>query len=162
MSVSFSTVVSQFKGNATTVRQEFNCPVLLWEGRAQAVPERDLEVTANLGIATRDADQKQVFRLIKANNPANAMSLGITVGRVPTNDVTLEDQSVSRFHAYFQFQQGTWTLTDTGSLHGTYIGEHQLKADERAVLADGAVVRFGGAVLKFMMPDTFFQLLGER
>ena len=43
-----------------------------------------------------------LFELKKVPGKANAFAMGVTVGRIDTNDVVLDDASVSRFHAYFQ------------------------------------------------------------
>jgi phosphoserine phosphatase RsbU/P len=64
-----------------------------------------------------------------------------SVGRLPENDLTLDDPSVSRRHAEIQFEDGQFILTDLGSRHGTYVNSHKI---ERHTLEPRDEVRFGG------------------
>ena len=64
-----------------------------------------------------------------------------TVGRLPDNDIVLDDKRVSRHHAAF-IQQGTrWMLRDTGSTNGTAVNGRIVM---EAVLKPGDVVSLGG------------------
>lgn len=61
----------------------------------------------------------------------------ITVGRVPDNQIQLDDFTVSRQHAIFVRQGDAWLVRDLGSLNGTYVNN---------VRVDESVVRHGDEV----------------
>jgi pSer/pThr/pTyr-binding forkhead associated (FHA) protein len=81
--------------------------------------------------------------------------MGITVGRVGTNDVVIDDPSVSRFHAYFQHDErkGGWTLTDADSQNGTRVNGQKTVGHQQ--LEDGAKLTFGDIVTWFLEPERF-------
>jgi pSer/pThr/pTyr-binding forkhead associated (FHA) protein len=45
----------------------------------------------------------------------------IRIGRLPTNDVVLENLALSRHHAEIVAEDGAWVLRDLGSSNGTYV-----------------------------------------
>lgn len=55
----------------------------------------------------------------------------ISVGRVPDNDIQLDDFTVSRQHAVFVKQGEAWLVRDLGSLNGTYV--NNARVDESVV-----------------------------
>ncbi len=58
---------------------------------------------------------------------------------------------VSRKHAVLKQEKGQWTLTDQGSVNGTWLNGHQLTAREPYPLQEGDEMVFGrnGVMLKF-------------
>jgi len=69
----------------------------------------------------------------------------ITVGRLPENDVVLDDLLVSRHHALLKRSQGRWSVRDLGSANGTYLnGRRITEADAE----DGDLVGVGHALLQ--------------
>jgi hypothetical protein len=70
----------------------------------------------------------------------------ITVGRAPENDVVIADRSVSRFHAFFKRDAGSYRLQDAGSTNGTELNCAPVAArgnGPAAALKRGDTVRFG-------------------
>ena len=61
----------------------------------------------------------------------------VSVGRVPDNDIQLDDFTVSRQHAVLVRENQDWILRDLGSLNGTYVNNERV---------DECVVRHGDAV----------------
>src|SRR5687767_11892087 len=45
----------------------------------------------------------------------------VTVGSSLTNDVVIDEPSVSRVHAILQLISGTWMVEDCGSRNGTFV-----------------------------------------
>jgi DNA-binding transcriptional ArsR family regulator len=45
----------------------------------------------------------------------------VTVGSSPTNDVVIDEPSVSRVHAILQLVTNTWVVEDCGSRNGTFV-----------------------------------------
>ncbi len=70
------------------------------------------------------------------------------VGRLPENDVSLEEDGVSRQHARVKRASDQWVLEDMGSTNGSYINDQRI---DRRPLKDGDTLRFGTAVLRFLM-----------
>ncbi len=70
----------------------------------------------------------------------------VTVGRLPSNDIAVDDDSISRAHARFMFQGGKVTIRDLDSLNGVQVeGEF---VDE-AVLRDGDRLALGEIQMEF-------------
>ncbi|WP_433913751.1 FHA domain-containing protein [Brevibacterium litoralis] len=64
----------------------------------------------------------------------------VTVGRSPNADIFLDDVTVSRKHAEFVRTPTGFTLRDTGSLNGTYVGRQLIDSID---LQNGADVQIG-------------------
>lgn len=73
----------------------------------------------------------------------------VTIGKDSTNEVILDDDSVSARHARLEFVAGDWALTDLGSTNGTAIDGATLAPETPTVLPYGATVRFGGVRATF-------------
>jgi putative peptide zinc metalloprotease protein len=70
----------------------------------------------------------------------------VTIGRAPDNTIRLDDPSVSRHHAAVVVNGGSPPqIVDAGSSAGTVLNGRKLKG--AAVLADGARIQLGNAVL---------------
>ena len=69
------------------------------------------------------------------------------VGRHPDSDIFLDDVTVSRRHAEFHRDGGTFTVRDVGSLNGTYVNRERVEA---ATLSNGDEVQIGKFRLVFI------------
>jgi ABC transport system ATP-binding/permease protein len=69
----------------------------------------------------------------------------ITVGRLPDNDVVLDDLLVSRRHARLERSARGWTLVDLGSGNGTFVNGNRV---QRAEISPTDVVGIGHALLR--------------
>ncbi|HEY8453219.1 MAG TPA: FHA domain-containing protein [Natronosporangium sp.] len=70
-----------------------------------------------------------------------------TSGRHPDSDIFLDDVTVSRRHAEFHRDGGTFTVRDVGSLNGTYVNRERVEA---ATLSNGDEVQIGKFRLVFV------------
>ena len=70
-----------------------------------------------------------------------------TAGRHPESDIFLDDVTVSRRHAEFVREQGSFTVRDVGSLNGSYLNRERIDA---ARLAGGDEVQIGKYRLVFL------------
>ncbi len=70
-----------------------------------------------------------------------------TAGRHPESDIFLDDVTVSRRHAEFAREGGTFLVRDVGSLNGTYLNRTRIDA---AGLAGGDEVQIGKYRLVFL------------
>lgn len=75
----------------------------------------------------------------------------VSVGRDSENQVSLNAQGVSRYHARVFCQYGSWIVEDLGSTNGTRINNS--KIDKKQILAHGDTVAFGRACYKFQLID---------
>ncbi len=75
---------------------------------------------------------------------------GSTVGRAPDREVVLRDKSISRHHAHFEFDGGSWMIVDDGSTNGFMVdGSRREKAqltDLREFVIGEVLVRLRTAV----------------
>ncbi|MFZ2516526.1 MAG: FHA domain-containing protein [Candidatus Lutibacillus vidarii] len=64
----------------------------------------------------------------------------VSAGRHPDSDIFLDDVTVSRRHAVFVREDGSYRVRDVGSLNGTYVNRSLV---EEAVLRAGDEVQIG-------------------
>lgn len=136
--------------------------MLVWEAPAPAGPAQVTGwMLTDSGVAgTRPrAGEPLVFPVEKVANSKNPFAMGVTVGRVESNDVVVDDSSVSRFHAWLQYDDKVkaWFVTDAESRNGTFLDGVMLIAKKRAQVKDGATLRFGEASMRFMLSETFLK-----
>jgi diguanylate cyclase (GGDEF)-like protein len=72
------------------------------------------------------------------------------IGRDPTSDLELADDSVSRNHASLDSVAGDFILSDLGSTNGTYVNDQRI---ETRRLSPGDRIRFGNQIFKFLSAD---------
>ena len=70
----------------------------------------------------------------------------VTVGRDAHADIILDDSTVSRAHAVFRREHGTFSVADAGSLNGTYVNRQRV---DSAVLKNGDEIMIGKFRLVF-------------
>lgn len=70
----------------------------------------------------------------------------VTAGRHPDSGIFLDDVTVSRRHAIFRRDGGTFTVEDAGSLNGTYVNRDRI---EKTQLKDSDEVQVGKYRLVF-------------
>ncbi len=71
-----------------------------------------------------------------------------SVGRARHNDIAINEPSISKLHARFDYQEGHFFVEDAGSLHGVYVNATKVR---RAELAPGAQIQLGNVTLKFSL-----------
>jgi pSer/pThr/pTyr-binding forkhead associated (FHA) protein len=70
----------------------------------------------------------------------------VNTGRHPDSDIFLDDVTVSRRHAEFVRDADTYTVSDAGSLNGTYVNRDRI---DKVTLKDGDEVQIGKFRLVF-------------
>ncbi len=96
-----------------------------------------------------------MLEVAKSQNKANAFAMGITIGRTDTNDIPVDDESVSRFHAWLSKSPEGWKLVDAESRNGTWVGALKLAPNKAQIIQSGARLRFGEVEVLFLLPDGF-------
>ncbi len=160
MPIGFSYYYRRYLTEAELLRKQIDSPLLFWELPMTAQGEEAWAGTASGGpLKEPRAGEPVVFELKKVQGKANAFAMGVTVGRIDTNDIVIDDVSVSRFHAYFQkdLRTGDWNVVDAESKNGTWVGPLKLSPNERARVADETKVRFGDVELIFLTVNGLFE-----
>ncbi len=85
----------------------------------------------------------------------------IGVGRARTADISLRHSSVSKYHAYFAWDEGRrgWMVWDARSRNGTMVGERRLEPGEGAPVESGTSVIFGENMFLFFAEAGFRKLV---
>lgn len=156
-----SVVTSRFLTDEAGTRQELIAPVLLVEVPPATGQEFVLGTLAGTAQAGPQSGEPLVFEVRKGEQRGNTFANGITVGRTENNDIVVHDNSISRFHAYFQQDpiSSVWTLVDAESKNGTWLGQTRLAPNKPTPLSDTTRLRFGDIEVVFYLPLTFFQYL---
>ena len=71
---------------------------------------------------------------------ALSSSQKMSIGRTADRGIFLDDVTVSRKHATVELLGNSWTLTDEGSLNGTYVNKHRVV---KSSLVNGDEVQIG-------------------
>ena len=141
-------------------------PGLVWEAPAAGLTESGhWEMTdAGQAMLRPRAGEPLIFLVQKGSATNNPFAMGVTVGRVESNDIVVDDGSVSRFHAWLQKDERTkeWSLTDAESKNGTWLDGKQLAAKQRVILKDGSKLKFGDVEMSFFTPAALKVFVGQR
>ncbi len=159
MAIGFSHYYRRYLTEPELLRKTLEGPLLYWETPATVQGDEVWMGTASgAQLKAPRAGEPVLFELKKFPGKANAFAMGVTVGRIDTNDVVIDDVSVSRFHAYFQKEArtGEWNVVDAESKNGTWVGPLKLAPNERAKVHDETKVRFGDVELVFLSPEALF------
>ncbi|GAA1141106.1 FHA domain-containing protein [Nocardioides aquiterrae] len=139
------------------------------EPAAPQAPEAGNESTATISIGTGDKVETSDRQLNAVDAAAvDALPVGhallvvqrgpgsgsrflldadvVTAGRHPDSEIFLDDVTVSRRHAEFHRSGDTFTVSDVGSLNGTYVNRDRI---DRVQLTDGDEVQIGKYRLVF-------------
>jgi len=84
-----------------------------------------------------------------------------TLGRSEDNDITVDDNRVSRRHARIKRRGDDFFLEDLGSSNGTFIRDEQLRPNSPRELIDGDDIRIGSTLLNFRL-YRFVSASGEQ
>jgi nitrite reductase (NADH) large subunit len=71
------------------------------------------------------------------------------IGRLPENDLALDDLGVSGHHAQIHWQGSAFVLEDLGSRNGTFLDGARMRTP--SPLADGALIQIGATQLRFLI-----------
>jgi len=159
-----SELTHALKTDPDGTRQRLSTPALIAESAALGVIGADWELTAKVRAkVTASSTDPLVYLLRKQEGTGNAFTQGITLGRLVSNDIPVEDNSISRFHAWFQKDErlDEWALTDAESRNGTWLEERKLAPAKREVLTNLARLRFGHCEFRFLLPSTLQALIAS-
>jgi hypothetical protein len=132
-------------------------PSLWWarlEGASlEALWHKTTSISDVMAEATAGPECPTILPILKSTK--NAFAMGITLGRVSSNDVVIEHPSVSRFHAWMTVDEsGHWRLFDADSQNGTWMGSLRASSKQGLAIEDTTTIRIGHAHLVFLLPRT--------
>lgn len=133
-------------------------PVLYAE---QFLAAADSQRVATLKGDTGERRRVDLFYPLVKRPGSNVFASMITLGRASNNDIVIEGEGISKFHAYFIESGDEWLLVDAGSSFGTFVDHKKLEPrTERAQLSDKISLRFGNALVgRFLLPKSCHELL---
>lgn len=76
-----------------------------------------------------------ILRPVGGGDPINLTKSQMTIGRRPSNDITLDFENVSSRHCVLRYISGVWHVKDMGSTNGTTINKVRHHS-EHTVLPD--------------------------
>ncbi|HTL11010.1 MAG TPA: GGDEF domain-containing protein, partial [Bdellovibrionota bacterium] len=74
----------------------------------------------------------------------------MTLGRDPSADICIADQSISKKHAKLEKKAGKVVLTDLNSSNGTQVNGKKLAPNEPMTLGKEDMIKVGSSMLKFL------------
>jgi diguanylate cyclase (GGDEF)-like protein len=72
----------------------------------------------------------------------------VRIGRMPDNEIVLDDVAVSRRHARLERRAADWVLMDVGSRNGTFCNERELAG--QVALRSGDRIKAGSTIFKYL------------
>lgn len=79
------------------------------------------------------------------------LDLQCRIGRAPTSDIVVDQDSVSRTHALVLNDAGRVSVRDMGSTNGTFVNDEPVHGETR--LRNGDLIKVGRTVFKFLASD---------
>jgi hypothetical protein len=158
-----SELAARWKKDPRGTALQLSTPVLLLERLGEGA-QQSWERTGAIFVGKPpEANDPPVYFVEKVARTGNAFALGVTIGRVESNDIIIDDTSISRFHAWLQQdpKSGGWLLCDAQSKNGTKLDGEPLDSGSKLPLRDGSVITLGQASLRFLLPQTVIELLKQ-
>lgn len=95
--------------------------------------------------------------------PGNPYAHLISIGRSPSNDISIGVDSVSKVHGYFAREDAEWCFTDHSSTNGSLLNDEPVRSGQKNTLHDGDVLQLGLEVsLEFFTPKRLYDHLTKR
>ncbi len=116
---------------------------VLWRDVRSAGPQSGSAPAHSLRRLREDGTPEQTFPLLKES---------CFIGRSPSLEVPLADETVSVVHARLWKQHGRWWLEDLDSRNGLLL--NQIPVAKKSVLCAGDRIRVGRVLLEFAQEPT--------
>ncbi|MGH2498138.1 MAG: FHA domain-containing protein [Ktedonobacteraceae bacterium] len=73
----------------------------------------------------------------------------LTIGSSPDNQLVIDDPKVSAYHAEIRPEDSRYSITDLGSIHGTYVNSQRLDWNTAHLLDPGSSITIGDSTFKY-------------
>ncbi len=121
-------------------------------GQREPQPEPQPELV-DMGVDLSQLREETAILLVHEGPGAGSRFLldadEVMAGRSPDAEIFLDDITVSRRHAVFTREGGSFRVTDQGSLNGTYVNNEPAITE---LLADGDEVQIGKFRMSLRLP----------
>lgn len=109
---------------------------------ADAEPGRFTDQPTEQSAQPRGADTKWQLMLVRPDGEQMVSEITdrLTIGRSPQNDIRLEDQMVSRFHARIDRNDRGYEFSDLESMNGTTINRKKLNKPVLLKIGDAITI----------------------
>ncbi|GIW21214.1 MAG: hypothetical protein KatS3mg068_0221 [Candidatus Sericytochromatia bacterium] len=97
-----------------------------------------------------------IFPVIKRNK--NPFLKKITIGRSSLQDISIQDMTVSKFHAYFYNDENKYYLVDNNSTNGTFVNNVRIEPDKSILINDKDIMMFSTLKFIFYLPETAYEI----
>jgi pSer/pThr/pTyr-binding forkhead associated (FHA) protein/NADPH-dependent 2,4-dienoyl-CoA reductase/sulfur reductase-like enzyme len=102
------------------------------------------------GLDARLSDDLQIpDALLQKDGESIPLKSVMRIGRLPENDLALDDLGVSGQHAQIRWQGSAFVLEDLGSRNGTLLDGARMATPSR--LTNGALIQVGATQLRFVL-----------
>jgi hypothetical protein len=98
-----------------------------------------------------------VLPIKKRELGAKPFSGKVSVGRARNNDIVLRHATVSKFHAWFELDDGRVFVGDARSKNRTWLGAEPLRPGERTIVPPGIELRFGRVAALIVSAEALWQ-----
>ena len=103
---------------------------------------RRMPSSTSVRTPARSAAPSAVAELRGKDGQRHRLEGSTRIGRRPDNDIVLDDDEVSRYHAVVIDTAGSFVISDLRSTNGVQVGGRRIRGS--ATLADGDHIRIGG------------------
>lgn len=115
-----------------------------------------------VGVAKKIGIKSQTGWLIpKSDEPKTGFPISkdsVYVGRNPSSDILLNDDSVSRKHANITHTDGIYTIFDLNSKNGSFVNGQRI---QKHILQDGDIITMGNLSFIFKAPAEGMEIISE-
>jgi len=119
------------------------------------MPDTDTEASEEVNLPIEDLEEGKAIVVIRRGPDAGTrFTLDkdvVTCGRHPDSDIFLDDVTVSRKHAEIRRGDAGFTLSDVGSLNGTFVNRNRV---ETSPLSNADEIQIGKFKLVFFTEGT--------
>jgi hypothetical protein len=107
-------------------------------------------------------DRQKVYPIAKRAGGAFQDRVG--VGRAPNVDVSVALPRLSKYHAFFTWEEdgSAYYLTDAGSKNGTQVDGKMLEVRQATPVQNGSTVELGPYRFLFFTPEGFRELVSRK
>lgn len=148
-------------------RQEFGDFFLVYMGEEDEIKrpdnswQRTVTTDRRAGSSLRDMFLGVQVHPVRETGRSSVPGF-VTVGRVAkTNDIVLEDESVSGFHAVLYVTSGQLHVQDAQSHNGSFLNDKRVPTAEGVPVEPGDSLRFGSITLKAYSAKNLFDVVQQ-
>ncbi len=158
LSAALRELTSSISPNSSAASMLYSVPMISTQGGGQgtAIGQGGAEAP-DVGTLPGAASLPRIQVLDEAGTLLQVIgvqSSGLSVGRMPNNDLQLDAQNVSRNHLRIALENGRVMVTDLGSRSGTQLGDVMLPAQIASEWPFGGMLRVGSYWLRLDPPST--------